>query len=64
MTLFHALTDRQADLLSGGCYCEPPSINPSQAYPHCANYGQAKKNGFEGYNPSLLYCGTNYGQSK
>ena len=64
MTLFHALSDRQAELLSGGCGCEPPSVNPSLAYSSDTNYGQAKKDGFEGPNPSLIYCDTNYGQSK
>lgn len=65
MTLFHALTDRQAELLSGGCGCEPPTVNPSLAYADGTNYGQAKKaEGFDGTNPSLAYCETNYGQSK
>lgn len=66
MTLFHALSDRQAELLSGGSgdCCEPPSVNPSLAYPCQTNYGQAKKDDPCLDNPSLYYCGTNYGQSK
>lgn len=66
MTLFHALTDRQAELLSGGGdSCELP--NPSSVYPCDTNYGQYKK-GLEDPclpNPSAVYpCDTNYGQYK
>lgn len=61
MTLFHALTDRQAALLSGGG--GEPLPNPSEVY--CGtNYGQAKKEDPCLPNPSEVYCGTNYGQYK
>ena len=69
MTKLQTLKAQEAELLSGGnggC-CKPPSSNPSHAYEiGCeeTNYGQAKKFGFEGANPSEIYCELNYGQSK
>ena len=64
MTRLQTLSVHETELLSGGC-CAEPTTNPSQAYGEL-NYGQAKKEGYEGLlNPSAVYCGElNYGQAK
>jgi len=56
---FNSLNDDDAELLTGG------AVNPSKAYASgTTNYGQFKKSGGTGANPSTFYGGTNYGKAK